>query len=88
VTESPQPAPLSPYLGQHIRDALAEGATAELGIDVQVNHHGVFLAGTVTSSEQRDRLAAIAARASGGLTVHNGVVVVHGQPDVDVEVLS
>jgi osmotically-inducible protein OsmY len=78
----------SPYLAQHIRDALASGATAELGVDVQVTPTGVFLSGTVASPEQRDELASIAARESGGLAVHNDVVVMHGEPDVDVEVLS
>jgi osmotically-inducible protein OsmY len=78
----------SPYLAQHIRDALAAGGTAELGVDVQVTPAGVFLSGTVTSEEQRAELASIASRESGGLAVHNDVVVTHGEPDVEVEVLS
>ena len=78
----------SPYLAQHIRDALAAGATAELGVDVQVTPSGVYLTGTVASPEQRDNLAAIAAREADGLAVHNDVVVMHGEPDVDVEVLQ
>ena len=78
----------SPYLAQHIRDALASGATAELGVDVQVTPTGVFLSGTVSSPEQRDQLAEVAARECGdGFVVHNDVVVQHGEPDVDVEVL-
>jgi osmotically-inducible protein OsmY len=79
---------LSPYLAQHIRDALASGSTAELGVDVEVTPTGVFLSGTVASPEQRDALSSIAGRESGGLAVHNDVVVVHGDPDVDVEVLA
>ena len=78
----------SPYLAQHIRDALASGSTAELGVDVVVTANGVFLNGTVTSPEQRDEIATIAAAESGGLEVHNDVVVAHGDPDVEVEVLS
>lgn len=78
----------SPYLAQHIRDALAAGSTAELGVDVAVTPSGVFLTGAVASVEQRDELGVIAARESGGLAVHNDVVVVHGEPDVEVEVLS
>ena len=78
----------SPYLAQHIRDALAGGSTAELGVDVTVTATGVFLAGTVASDEQRDELAVIAAREADGLTVHNDVVVVHGAPDTDVEVIG
>lgn len=78
----------SPYLAQHIRDALASGGTAELGIDVAVTAHGVFLSGAVASEEQRAGIADIASRESGGLPVHNDVVVMHGEPDNDVEVLS
>lgn len=78
----------SPYLAQHIHDAFAVGGTAELAVDVQVTTTGVFLSGTVASEEQRERLGVIAARESGGLDVHNEVVVVHGQPDVDVEVIG
>ena len=78
----------SPYLAQHIRDALAAGSTAELGVDVVVNGNGVFLNGTVASPEQRDEVATIAAAEAGGLEVHNDVVVAHGEPDVDVEMLS
>jgi osmotically-inducible protein OsmY len=83
-----EPTDRSPYLAQHIRDSLAAGSTAELGVDVNVTPSGVFLTGTVTSEEQRAQLAEIAARESGGLEVHNEVVVAHGDPDVEVEVLG
>lgn len=78
----------SPYLAQHIRDALAAGSTAELGIDVVVTGNGVVLSGTAASEEQRAALAEIARRESGGMTVRNDVVVVHGGPDPEVEVLG
>jgi len=78
----------SPYLAQHIRDALAAGATAELGIDVAVTAAGVVLSGTAASAEQREELAEIARRESGGMAVRNDVVVLHGGPDPEVEVLS
>jgi osmotically-inducible protein OsmY len=78
----------SPYLAQHIRDALASGGTAELGVDVDVTPSGVFLSGTVASPEQRDKCAAVAGREAGGMAVHNDVVVQRGEPDVDVEVLQ
>lgn len=78
----------SPYLAQHIRDALANGPTAELGVDVNVTNAGVYLSGSVASDEQRAELAVIAAREAEGLPVHNDVVVVHGAPDTDVEVLG
>ena len=76
-----------PYLAQHIRDALASGSTAELGVDVHVTPTGVYLSGVVASPEQRDELAVIAEREAPGVVVHNDVVVAHGQPDTDVEVL-
>lgn len=79
---------ISPYLAQHIRDAMAAGATAELGIDVTVTATGIDLSGTVASEEQRAELAAIARREAGGLDVRNDIVVVHGAPDTDVEVLG
>ena len=78
----------SPYLAQHIHDAFAEGSTAELGVDVNVTPSGVYLTGTVSSEEQRRHLGQVAAREARGLAVHNDVVVTHGEPDVDVEVLS
>lgn len=84
----PNAASHSPYLAQHIRDALANGSTAELGVDVNVTSAGVYLSGTVASDEQRAELAAIAAREAEGLPVHNDVVVVHGVPDTDVEVIG
>lgn len=78
----------SPYLAQHIRDALAAGSTAELGVDVTVTAHGVHLSGTVASEEQRRELGEVARREAGGLPVQNDVVVVHGEPDTEVEVLG
>ncbi len=78
----------SPYLAQHIRDALAAGDTAELGIDVQVTGAGVFLSGSVTSAEQRDDIEAVATGEAAGAAVHNDIVVVEGEPRVEPEVLS
>lgn len=78
----------SPYLAQHIHDAFAEGTTAELGVEVNVTPSGVYLTGTVSSDEQRRQLGEVAAREARGLAVHNEVVVAHGDPDVEVEVLS
>mgnify|MGYP000277029422 CR=1 FL=1 len=43
----------SPYLAQHIRDALASGSTAELGVDVRVTPTGVYLSGVVASPAAR-----------------------------------
>jgi hypothetical protein len=78
----------SPYLAQHIREALAVGSTAELGVDVSVTPAGVFLTGTVMTEAHRDELGAIAAGEAEGMPVHNDIVVAHGEPDVEVEVLS
>jgi osmotically-inducible protein OsmY len=78
----------SPYLAEHVRDALAASSTAELGVDVAVTSGGVYLTGTVGSDGHRDEVARVAADAAEGLPVHNDVVVIHADPDNDVEVLS
>lgn len=78
----------SPYLAEHIRVALAAASTAELGVDVQLVAGEIHLSGTVSTSEQRDQLAAVATREAGGLPVRNDVVVVHGAPDGEIEVLE
>jgi hypothetical protein len=80
--------PPSPYLAQHIRDAMASGSTAELGIDVTVTPAGVHLSGIVASEAHRDELGAVAAREAGGRPIRNDLTVVHGTPDTDVEVLG
>ena len=76
------------YLAQRIHEAIATGATAELGIEVTVGSAGVLLAGTVGTEEQRVALATIAESVAGELPVRNDVVVVHGRPDPDPEVLT
>jgi osmotically-inducible protein OsmY len=78
----------SPYLAQHVRDALAGAETAELGVDVAVTPGGVYLTGTVASDDHRDGIGRVAASAAEGLPVHNDVVVVHADPDNEIEVLS
>ena len=76
------------YLAQRIHEALAMGPTAELGIDVSVGPGGVVLNGTVGTDEQRAQLEEIARSVSGDLEVRNDVVVVHGRPDTEPEVLG
>jgi len=78
----------SPYLAQHVRAALAEGETAELGVDVAVAGSGVYLTGTVASDAHRAEIGRVAEAAAEGLAVHNDIVVVHADPDPEVEVLS
>ena len=93
MTESSAPAghgteAHSPYLAQHVRAALAEGETAELGVDVAVAGSGVYLTGTVASDGHRAEIGRVAEAAAEGLAVHNDIVVVHADPDPEVEVLS
>ena len=47
----------------------------------------VVLAGTVGTEEQRAQLAEIATAVADGLPVRNDVVVVHGRPDPEPELL-
>jgi osmotically-inducible protein OsmY len=75
------------YLAQHIHDAIAEGPTAELGVEVRLSDTEVSLAGTVGTEEQREQLADIAGSMAGRRAVRNDVVVVHGTPDVEPEAL-
>jgi osmotically-inducible protein OsmY len=75
------------YLAQHIRDALASGPTAELGVEVHVDEVEVTLAGSVGTEEQREQLAEIAAPLAGGRAIRNDVVVVHGVADPQPEAL-
>ena len=75
------------YLAERIHEALATGPTAELGIDVTVASDEVVLAGIVGTEEQRAQLAAIATTVADGLPVRNDVVVVHGRPDPEPELL-
>ena len=77
----------SAYLAQHIHDALAEGPTAELGVEVRLSDTEVTLAGAVGTEEQRAQLADIAGTMAGERTVRNDVVVVHGVPDLEPEAL-
>ena len=75
------------YLAQRIHEALAEGPTAELGVEVRLTDTEVTLAGTVGTEEQRAQLADIAGSMAGERTVRNDVVVVHGAPDLEPEAL-
>ena len=76
------------YLAERIHEALATGPTAELGIDVTVGSDEVVLAGTVGTEEQRAHLGEIASAVADGLQVRNDVVVVHGRPDPEPELLQ
>ena len=78
----------SPYLAQHIREALATASTAELGVDVVVAGGCVYLTGTVATDEHRLEIGRVAEGGAEGLPVHNDVQVVHAGPDPEVEVLS
>lgn len=76
-------------LAQRIRDVLAEGETAEGGVDVEVTVDAVVLRGVVNTDAQRASVAAAAAENAGGRAVHDAeLVVVGGEPEVRPEVLS
>jgi osmotically-inducible protein OsmY len=82
-----QPHAVPTYLAAHVHDALAQDpACAELGIDVTVTGDRLFLNGTVSSVEQRDRASSIAAALAPELTVCNdlevlGMIEGHGESE-------
>ena len=79
--------PVPTYLAAHVHDALAQDpACAELGIDVTVTGDRLFLNGTVSSGEQRDRASLIAAELAPELTICNDLEVLstiegHGESE-------
>jgi len=64
------------YVAEHVRQAITtDPRTIEQGIDVRVVGEEVYVSGTVTSTERRDAITAVAAEAAGGKRVHNEVEV-------------
>jgi hypothetical protein len=73
------------YLVAHVHEALAtDPECAELGIEVTVTGDRLFLNGTVSSVEQRDRASVVAAACAPEHTIYNDLDVLHtatGGPD-------
>jgi osmotically-inducible protein OsmY len=74
------------YLVAHIQEALAaDHDVSELGVRVSLVAGRVFLTGSVSSTEQRDRAGAVAADVAGGIEICNDLEVpqVTGEPTTE-----
>ncbi|MFJ5775308.1 hypothetical protein [Streptomyces sp. NPDC093094] len=63
------------YRVAHLRERLAQGPTAELGVQVAVHGDSVLVTGTVPSAHCRDEIRRVAGEALTGLVVHCDLVV-------------
>lgn len=83
---SDEPAPPNDYVVGHVQAAFAaDGAVAELGLEVHVVGDQLFLSGHVSSPEQRARAGEVAAEVAPHLRICNDLDVVsatgHGEPE-------
>jgi osmotically-inducible protein OsmY len=72
-----------PYLGERIRTALAQDSRVnELGVQVTLVGHRVFVTGIVATAERQQAVAIVIAEQFPDLEVHNDVTVhvVSGPP--------
>lgn len=68
--------PHDPYLGERIRTALAQDSRVnELGVQVRLVGHRVFVTGTVATAERQQAIAIVIAEGFPDLEVHNDVTV-------------
>ena len=65
-----------PYLGERIRTALAQDPRVnELGVQVTIVGHRVFVTGTVATAERQQAIAIVIAEGFPDLDIHNDVTV-------------
>jgi hypothetical protein len=64
------------YRIAHLRDRLATGPTAEMGIRIEMRGDSVLLSGTVPSVACRDEILTIAEQDLAGLSLREDLVVV------------
>ncbi|MFI9586670.1 hypothetical protein ACIHCQ_33665 [Streptomyces sp. NPDC052236] len=64
------------YRIAHLRDRLATGPTAEMGIRIEMRGDSVLLSGTVPSSACRDEVLRIAEHHLAGLSLREDLMVV------------
>jgi hypothetical protein len=76
------------YRVAHLRERLAGGPLAELGVQVTVHGDSVLVTGTVPSSHCRDEVARMVDEALGGLTVHCDLVVAQASSPDQAEELA
>lgn len=76
------------YRVAHLRERLAEGPLAELGVQVVVHGEAVLVTGTVPSAHCRDEVARLVSEALGGHTVHCDLVVAEASSPDQAEELA
>ncbi|POX46687.1 hypothetical protein C3489_31330 [Streptomyces sp. Ru71] len=76
------------YRVAHLRERLAEGTLAELGVQVVVHGESVLVTGTVPSAHCRDEVARLVAEALEDLTVHCDLVVAEASSPDQAEELA
>ncbi len=64
------------YRIAHLRERLAEGSAAEMGVRIEARGTGVLLSGTVPSAECRDEILRIAEDELTGTPLREDLVVV------------
>jgi hypothetical protein len=63
------------YRIAHLRDRLASGTVAELGVRIEAHGNGVLLSGTVSSVACRNEILRIAEEELAGFPLHEDLVV-------------
>lgn len=77
------------YVGQHLREALAQDSrVSELGLDVVIRAGVLHITGTVSTEERRAAVAAVAAELAPDWSVVNETTVVRYEGEASIEVLS
>ncbi|GAA2252444.1 hypothetical protein GCM10010145_20230 [Streptomyces ruber] len=76
------------YRVAHLRDRLARGDSAELGVRVEARGPGVLLTGTVPSAQCRDRVLAAAEEELAGVQIHSDILVAQTDSPDHAEELS
>ncbi len=85
----PLPDEPTPYLIQHIREALAaDERVGELGIEVEVAREKVFLRGAVPTPQRRDAIGQIVRELLPDCEIHNETKVEQLQDSDAVENIS
>jgi hypothetical protein len=76
------------YRVAHLRERLAGGPLAELGVQVAVHGDAVLITGTVPSAHCRDEIQQIVGDTLTGLTVHCDLVVAEASSPDQAEELA
>lgn len=75
------------YRIEHLRERLAQGETAELGLRIEAHADTVTVSGTVGDAGCREAVERVIAEELAGLTLHLDLVVAAPDPPVRAEEL-